>query len=145
MQIIRKVPCIDFKKNLKTSFGCHFGTKNFKQSFSLKMLLFNFKPFCCYNFMQKSEKFHVLSLDNIWKTSFQFFLAQKPQNKSFPKNSFWSILGVYASVTWCKKSEKLWLLIFHKTWKISFCAHFGSFWPKNLKTRLLRKNHIGQH
>ena len=42
----------------------------------------------------------------------------------------------------CKKSEKNLASIFHKTWKTSFWAHFGSLWPKNPKTRFYSKRQV---
>ena len=42
----------------------------------------------------------------------------------------------------CKKSKKNLATIFHKTWKTSFWAHFGSLWPKNPKTRFYSKRQV---
>ena len=62
----------------------------------------------------------------------------------FPKKILISsILSLHATVTSFKR-EKFWVLIFQKTQQTLFWAHFEPFWPKNLKTRFVPKNHFGQ-
>ena len=51
---------------------------------------------------------------NVIKTPFGPPLAQKIQNKDFPKKSFCSILTLYAVVTSYKKSEKIHALILYE-------------------------------
>ena len=76
-------------------------------------------------------------------TSFDFPFFQQFFIK-LETTSFWDNFGplfclktdqfyvIYFTATSSKKSEKLWTLIFYKTWKTSFWVHFGLLWPKNL-------------
>ena len=94
MQKIRRFSCIDLSQKLAnlilSPFWAPFGPKTSKESVSQKINLFNCKFLCCFNFIQKSTKFHVLILiipqkpyfgpilDPFWHKTFI--------TKLFPKN-----------------------------------------------------------
>ena len=100
-----------------------FWSKNFKtELFAEKTIYNNFKFLCHSSLCKNSEMFHVLIFDTIRtsKTSKQDFS---------PKKSSTLILSIHATVILCKKREKLWVPLSHKTFILS------SFWPKNLSVR----------
>ena len=95
-------------------------------------------------FVKKFFTFSDLSvLKALQITSFDFPFFQQFFIK-LETTSFWNNFGplfclktdqfyvIYFTATSSKKSEKLWTLIFYKTWKTSFWVHFGLLWPKNL-------------
>ena len=121
-----------------TAYGHFFLDKN---------LCVNFKPLCYCNFMQK---FYAVTFENTRKVILGPFWVSFGlkifRTKPFPQRSFASNLSLYTAVTSCKKkSEKLHSLIFDKTWKTSFWAHFGPLVGLKIsKEDFLQKSHLGQ-
>ena len=70
------------------------------------------------------------------KPYFGPLLAKKLQNKIFPKKD----IKINLKPT---RVSKLWVSIFHKTWKTSFWVHFGFSWPKHLKIRFFSTKSFG--
>ena len=123
----------------KTHFGPLSVQKPQCKIFPENIIRVNFKALCCCNFMQKIEKFHVLTIVVTWKTSFWALfgplLTQKIQNIVISKKSFPPLLSIYAAAT----SEKFHALAFDNTWKISF---WGLFCPKTSKQSYSQQNHL---
>lgn len=89
---------------------------------------------------RKLEKFHALIFHITWQTfgpTLASFLAQKLENKIFPKN--------YKSTYYCKFMQnirKIHSSIFDETWKNSFGPVFGPLWPKNLKAKYFQVSYF---
>ena len=69
-------------------------------------------------FFRKLENF---ILDPFWDPFDPKILKQSFSHKKI----FKSILSLYATVTLCQKSEKIYELVFDETWKTSFLGLFG--------------------
>ena len=95
------------------------------------------KRFCKINFKTVNQKIMCTLSYKTWKTSFwehsRFARLKNLKIRFFPKKSFKVIARLYVDVISCKKSEIFHELIFHKTWKPSFLAHFGPFCLKTSK------------
>ena len=91
---IRKFLCTDLSQNLTNlilgPFWAPFGPKTSKESVSQKINLVNCKFLCYFNFMQKSIKFHALTLIIPQKPYFGLILGpfwhKTFITKLFPKN-----------------------------------------------------------
>lgn len=87
-----------------------FSQKNLKTIILSKNVLRNFKPLCCWHFLQKSEKLHPLTFHNTSKPHLGQLCPlshRKPQNKTFPgKNNLGQLIRLSFAVIHAKKKNR---------------------------------------
>ena len=105
----RKVPCIDFPKNLKNFILGQFRPLLVPKNHLHSILSIYTAIIPC----KKSEKFHALTFDNAWKTSLWAHFGQKLLKKVFPEKFLASILSLYNAVVSCKKSQRFYPLTYN--------------------------------
>ena len=120
-----------------------FLVQKLQSSYSVKIICIKLVFYATVTSWKKIKTVHALTFDNInnWKTALGSFWLKNIKTRFFPNILFRSMLRLCATVALCKGSEQFWVTIFHKTWKTSYWAHFGPFWPKNVKQDFHKKNH----
>ena len=113
----------------KTHFGPLSVQKPQCKIFPKNIIRVNFKALCCCNFMQKIEKFHVLTIVVTWKTSFWAPFDPKNSKHSY----FQKIISATFKYLRCRNFRKVPCI---GIWQHLKNFILGPFLPKNFKTML---------
>ena len=106
-------------------------------------------PINFFKWNLKQEKYgfksRLIKMISARKTKNRIFLLKnKQKNNQKPKKTqlFKAISSLYVAVTLCKKSEKLYPSIFHKTLKNLFRVYFGPTVAEKPKNKIFSKKSV---